>query len=159
TPPSSQTRPSPGLMVELASTQLFLDTSRGRGRGCVAGGREQDSSWGRQARRRGDAWLSVVRVGFGLMKRRPHPDSGRRMIRDLGAIHRFVRPGFVEEITACQLNILELLDTERPKRPSSLATERGVTRSAVSHALRRLEGAGLVRRRRDPKDRRFVEVV
>jgi DNA-binding MarR family transcriptional regulator len=92
------------------------------------------------------------------MRRRPPPQLIQDLVHLLEEIHRFLRPGALPEITARQLNLLALLNVERPTRPSELAIMRHVSRSAISHALRRLERAGLIRRCRDPNDRRFVQV-
>lgn len=92
------------------------------------------------------------------MRRAPHPSEVKRLIELLERLQQGVRSGQLREITACQVNILMMLDRTNARRPSELAAERGVTKSAISQALRRLEAAGLVERRRDPAHKRVVQV-
>jgi DNA-binding MarR family transcriptional regulator len=49
-----------------------------------------------------------------------------------------------------------LLDAGEPKTAGQLATLTGLTTGAITGIVDRLEGAGFVRRKRDPEDRRRV---
>ena len=62
-------------------------------------------------------------------------------------------------LTAKQARTLEQLDTVDPVMVTELAEYLGVTASTMSLNLKRLEGAGLVRRSRDPDDARVMNVV
>jgi len=61
-------------------------------------------------------------------------------------------------LTRHQGRILTYLDPEDPVMVTELAEYAGVTASTMSLTLKRLEEAGLVRRERDPDDRRVVNV-
>lgn len=62
-------------------------------------------------------------------------------------------------LTAKQARTLDQLDTDDPVMVTELAEYLGVTASTMSLNLTRLEGAGLVRRSRDPDDARVMNVV
>jgi DNA-binding MarR family transcriptional regulator len=57
-----------------------------------------------------------------------------------------------------QANLLAHLDAVDPSMVSELAEHVGVTVSTMSLTLKRLEATGLVRRERDPTDRRVTNV-
>lgn len=59
-------------------------------------------------------------------------------------------------LTAGQLEVLELLQTKEPMKPSELLPYLETTPAAVTTLLDRMEKAGLVERRRDESDRRMV---
>jgi DNA-binding MarR family transcriptional regulator len=91
-------------------------------------------------------------------RREPHNHEVKVLRQLLAIVFEAVRPPTYGRITSVQLDILNRLDRVAPMRPSALAAARSVSRSAVSHAIRRLVKAGLVERRRDPRDRRRVEL-
>lgn len=62
------------------------------------------------------------------------------------------------QISAHQAQLLSYLDERDPTMVGELAEHMGVTPSTMSLTLKRLEGVGLVRRDRDPADRRVVDV-
>ncbi|HSW28688.1 MAG TPA: MarR family transcriptional regulator [Longimicrobiales bacterium] len=61
-------------------------------------------------------------------------------------------------VSAHQGRVLAFLDQEDPAMVGELAEHLGVTASTMSLTLTRLEGAGYVRRDRDPLDRRVMNV-
>ncbi len=61
-------------------------------------------------------------------------------------------------VNAHQASILSLLDPVDPTMVGELADHVGVTASTMSLTLKRLERAGLIRRDRDPADRRVMNV-
>lgn len=61
-------------------------------------------------------------------------------------------------VSAHQASVLSQLDTADPTMVGELAGHLGVTASTMSLTLKRLENAGLVRRDRDPADRRVTNV-
>lgn len=61
-------------------------------------------------------------------------------------------------VSAHQGRVLAFLDKEDPAMVGELAEHLGVTASTMSLTLTRLEGAGYVRRDRDPLDRRVMNV-
>jgi len=64
---------------------------------------------------------------------------------------------FVErDISGVQLRVLRIIQANESCRISDLASEMGVSVSAASTLAQRMVKAGLVRRRRDPEDRRGV---
>jgi len=83
----------------------------------------------------------------------------------LPRIERACRPRAVRagdagrKVTAKQLRILAQLDSADPMMVTELADFLGVTASTMSLNLTRLEEARLVRRSRDPADRRVMNVV
>jgi DNA-binding MarR family transcriptional regulator len=92
------------------------------------------------------------------IRREPHETIVLDYVDAIARIHAAVRPEEFPALTHCQLNILNLLDLDRPTCPSTLAARRGVTRSAISQAVKRLVQRGLVARRQCAKSRRFVEL-
>ena len=68
--------------------------------------------------------------------------------------HAFARG----QISVPQMLILELLQRRSPCIMSELASSLSITTSAVTGLIDRMERAGLVRRVRDPKDRRAIRV-
>src|SRR5690349_1835983 len=82
-------------------------------------------------------------------KRRVHPRAVEVLAELVEKVMRHLQPIELPEITAPQLNMLRLLDRKLAKTPSQLAELRGVSPSAVSHMLRRMENDGLIRRYRD----------
>lgn len=69
-----------------------------------------------------------------------------------------VDPATGDAVSAHQGEILSQLDAEDPTMVGELAAHMGVTASTMSLTLKRLEGAGYVRRDRDPEDRRVINV-
>jgi len=63
------------------------------------------------------------------------------------------------QLTAGQLEVLELLQTHEPMKPSDLLPYLETTPAAVTTLLDRMERAGLVERNRDEGDRRIVWVT
>jgi len=62
------------------------------------------------------------------------------------------------QLTAGQLEVLELLQTKEPMKPSELLPYLETTPAAITTLLDRMERSGLVERRRDEHDRRMVWV-
>jgi DNA-binding MarR family transcriptional regulator len=60
------------------------------------------------------------------------------------------------QLTAGQLEVLELLQAKEPMKPSELLPFLETTPAAITTLLDRMERAGLVERRRDESDRRIV---
>lgn len=60
------------------------------------------------------------------------------------------------QLTAGQLEVLELLQGKEPMKPSELLPYLETTPAAITTLLDRMERAGLVERRRDEQDRRMV---
>lgn len=80
-------------------------------------------------------------------------------------LHRACRPRFARDpegeagrVSSHQGRILAFLDGDDPAMVGELAEYLGVTASTMSVTLKRMEGAGLVRRDRDPLDRRVTNV-
>lgn len=80
-------------------------------------------------------------------------------------LHRACRPRFARDpageadrVSSHQGRILAFLDGDEPAMVGELAEHLGVTASTMSVTLQRMEGAGLVRRDRDPLDRRVTNV-
>lgn len=80
-------------------------------------------------------------------------------------LHRACRPRFARDpkgeadgVSSHQGRILAFLDGDDPAMVGELAEHLGVTASTMSVTLKRMEGAGLVRRDRDPLDRRVTNV-
>ncbi len=63
------------------------------------------------------------------------------------------------QLTAGQLEVLELLQTHEPMKPSELLPHLETTPAAITTLLDRMERAGLVERSRDEADRRIVWVT
>jgi MarR family transcriptional regulator, temperature-dependent positive regulator of motility len=63
------------------------------------------------------------------------------------------------QLTAGQLEVLELLQAHEPMKPSELLPHLETTPAAVTTLLDRMERAGLVERNRDENDRRIVWVT
>lgn len=82
----------------------------------------------------------------------------------LARIRRACRPRFSGDpdgsgrVSAHQGRVLGFLDAEDPAMVGELAEHLGVTPSTMSLTLSRMEAAGLVRRERDPLDRRVTNV-
>jgi DNA-binding MarR family transcriptional regulator len=94
-----------------------------------------------------------------MRHRRTPDDYGvRQIVELLSALHEFTAPAAITEFTPAQFNLIRMLDRDTPVHAGELARRRGVTRAAVSHALKLMEKMDLVTRRRDPRDRRFVQV-
>jgi len=84
-----------------------------------------------------DAW---ARIHYACRARTARdPETGRR-------------------VSAHRTSILSHLDPADPTMVGELAEHHGVTASTMSLTLKRLESAGLVRRDRDPADRRVTNV-
>ena len=82
----------------------------------------------------------------------------------LPRIHRACRtrvplPRGRGSLTLKQARTLQQLDAVDPAMVTELAEYLGVTASTMSLNLKRMEEAGLVRRSRDPADRRVMNVV
>lgn len=60
------------------------------------------------------------------------------------------------QLTAGQLEVLELLQAHEPMKPSDLLPYLETTPAAITTLLDRMERAGLVQRKRDEGDRRIV---
>jgi len=60
------------------------------------------------------------------------------------------------QLTAGQLEVLELLQQKEPMKPSELLPYLETTPAAITTLLDRMERAGLVERKRDEQDRRMV---
>ncbi len=79
-------------------------------------------------------------------------------------VHAACRPRHVRDpesgvrLSEHQASVLSYLDDADPTMVGELAEHLGVTASTMSLTLKRLEGAGFVRRDRDPSDRRAVNV-
>jgi DNA-binding MarR family transcriptional regulator len=63
------------------------------------------------------------------------------------------------QLTAGQLEVLELMLTHEPMKPSELLPYLETTPAAITTLLDRMERAGLVERKRDEGDRRIVWVT
>ncbi|XID94386.1 MarR family winged helix-turn-helix transcriptional regulator [Paenibacillaceae bacterium WGS1546] len=63
------------------------------------------------------------------------------------------------QLTAGQLEVLELLQVHEPMKPSDLLPHLETTPAAITTLLDRMERAGLVERNRDEEDRRIVWVT
>ncbi|MFC5467690.1 MarR family winged helix-turn-helix transcriptional regulator [Cohnella suwonensis] len=63
------------------------------------------------------------------------------------------------QLTAGQLEVLELLQAYEPMKPSDLLPHLETTPAAITTLLDRMERAGLVERNRDEGDRRIVWVT
>lgn len=63
------------------------------------------------------------------------------------------------QLTAGQLEVLELLQAHEPMKPSDLLPHLETTPAAITTLLDRMERAGLVERNRDDSDRRIVWVT
>jgi len=63
------------------------------------------------------------------------------------------------QLTAGQLEVLELMQAHEPMKPSDLLPYLETTPAAITTLLDRMERAGLVERRRDEGDRRIVWVT
>jgi len=63
------------------------------------------------------------------------------------------------QLTAGQLEVLELLQAHEPMKPSDLLPHLETTPAAITTLLDRMERAGLVERNRDEDDRRIVWVT
>ncbi|OXS61125.1 MarR family transcriptional regulator [Cohnella sp. CIP 111063] len=63
------------------------------------------------------------------------------------------------QLTAGQLEVLELLQAHEPMKPSDLLPHLETTPAAITTLLDRMERAGLVERNRDEGDRRIVWVT
>src|SRR5207302_9772731 len=62
------------------------------------------------------------------------------------------------EINATDLNCLNIMALAGPVTAGELARQTGLTTASITGVLDRLEEGGFVRRERDPKDRRRVNV-
>ncbi len=99
-----------------------------------------------------------------MMYRERMSDIGRVM-GSLPRIHEACRSrGFQDEargrrLTDRQVRTLLQLDGEDPVMVTELADFLGVTPSTMSLNLKRLEEGGLIRRSRDPEDRRVMNVL
>lgn len=63
------------------------------------------------------------------------------------------------QLTAGQLEVLELMQAHEPMKPSDLLPYLETTPAAITTLLDRMERAGLVERNRDESDRRIVWVT
>jgi DNA-binding MarR family transcriptional regulator len=63
------------------------------------------------------------------------------------------------QLTAGQLEVLELMKVHEPMKPSDLLPHLETTPAAITTLLDRMERAGLVERNRDESDRRIVWVT
>lgn len=63
------------------------------------------------------------------------------------------------QLTAGQLEVLELLQANEPMKPSDLLPHLETTPAAITTLLDRMERGGLVERNRDESDRRIVWVT
>ncbi|RKP56986.1 MarR family transcriptional regulator [Cohnella endophytica] len=63
------------------------------------------------------------------------------------------------QLTAGQLEVLELMQAHEPMKPSDLLPYLETTPAAITTLLDRMERAGLVERKRDEGDRRIVWVT
>jgi DNA-binding MarR family transcriptional regulator len=84
--------------------------------------------------------------------------SGYRRIRFACRARETVDASTGARLSSHQANLLGHLDAVDPSMVSELAEHVGVTLSTMSLTLKRLEAAGLVRRDRDPVDRRVTNV-
>lgn len=84
--------------------------------------------------------------------------SAYRRIRFACQAREAVDPVGGKRLSAHQANLLGHLDREDPSMVSELAEHMGVTLSTMSLTLKRLEASGVVRRDRDPADRRVTNV-
>ncbi|MDD7585398.1 MAG: MarR family winged helix-turn-helix transcriptional regulator [Corynebacterium glucuronolyticum] len=62
------------------------------------------------------------------------------------------------DLTGPQLTILSILDKEGPSRVSDIAQKEGIQMPTASNAIHNLEKRGMVKRERDPFDRRGILV-
>ncbi|MCI6206889.1 MAG: MarR family winged helix-turn-helix transcriptional regulator [Corynebacterium glucuronolyticum] len=62
------------------------------------------------------------------------------------------------DLTGPQLTILSMLDKEGPSRVSDIAQKEGIQMPTASNAIHNLEKRGMVKRERDPFDRRGILV-
>jgi DNA-binding MarR family transcriptional regulator len=92
------------------------------------------------------------------MLREPHLAYVAAYESVLTQITEALRPSRLPELTIPQINLLNTLDLVMPTYPSVLASERKVSRAAISQSMRRLVALGLVDRRRSSVDRRFIEL-
>ncbi len=69
------------------------------------------------------------------------------------------RPGTPRDISFTTASTLARLETEGPRRLTSLAHDEGVAQPSMTQLVQRLERQGLVERKKDPEDRRVVWVA
>jgi DNA-binding MarR family transcriptional regulator len=96
-----------------------------------------------------------------MVSARPSPLASDLRLA-LGRVARRLRRIYVdaaEGVSFLELAVLQRLERSGPAAPGALAGDEGVTSAAVATALTSLAGAGLVRRDRDPQDRRRVIVT
>lgn len=91
-------------------------------------------------------------------------DLDRKLLAAIERLARALRAARQQAATRRALSllgtsILETLADERPRRVGDLAAELDVSQPTASDALAALEDRGLVRRRRDPADRRGTVVT
>lgn len=99
---------------------------------------------------------AVDRIGFACRARRvDDPGAPPEAAPDGGGVNAPPAPA---RVSAHQAGILSHLDAVDPTMVGELAEHLGVTASTMSLTLKRLEESGLVRRDRDPADRRVVNV-
>ena len=80
----------------------------------------------------------------------------------IGRVARRLRRTYVDAgrgVSFLELAVLQRLERTGPAAPGRLAGDEGVTSAAVAATLTSLESQGLVRRERDPEDRRRVVVT
>ena len=80
----------------------------------------------------------------------------------IGRVARRLRRIYVDAgkgVSFLELAVLQRLERTGPAAPGTLAGDEGVTSAAVAATLTSLERQGLVRRDRDPGDRRRVVVT
>lgn len=89
----------------------------------------------------------------------PTTDSDRLIETLRGTIVAMVRRDGAD-LTARQLGVFLVCHREsEPQTVRGLAQKLNISRPAITRALDRLEGGGLLRRRTDPSDRRSVLIV
>jgi DNA-binding MarR family transcriptional regulator len=96
------------------------------------------------------------------MKATPAAQLASDLRLAIGRVARRLRKLYVEAeqgVSFLELAVLQRLERTGPSAPGALAGDEGVTAAAVAASLTQLERQGLVRRERDPDDRRRVAVT
>ena len=80
-------------------------------------------------------------------------------IRLIRTINRDVRKQWNFYLSSPQIQLLESLNVEGPKKMSDLANELGITVGAMTALADRMHKAGIISRERSSSDRRVIHLV